>query len=142
MRPVAVFTMAAMFFGSCGAFLGRIPFSGDGQGQTVVHLARGDVAFWTQLDAEYRGDMSAAYDVELWQQGEPVGRTICDPIHLGLSRVCTIRIIGSETHTIHCRMACVAHVDRGGETVVHAKLSIPVRPSDLQLHEADLIVKQ
>jgi hypothetical protein len=58
-RRLTAIAFGAATLGGCGTFLGSIPFSSDGQAETVVQLAPGDVVFWTQLDATFPGDMSA-----------------------------------------------------------------------------------
>ena len=125
---------------SCGTVRGNIPFSSDGQTKTVVQLAPGDVAFWTDFDATFSDDMLALFGITLVQQGKVVAQAICDPVHP--RRICTTRYHVSNDHSWTCKMACTAHVERGGETVVWAKFKVLRRPPDLRLNLAELIVKQ
>jgi hypothetical protein len=127
---------------SCGSTIGQIPFSGEGEGQTVVQVRAGELRFWTELDAQFRGEMHAQYDVELTQDGAVVGTATCHPLQLGPSRVCSKRILVGETHVVHCRMACNVVMSRPGPTLVRARFSIASRPADLRLSRANLVVKQ
>jgi hypothetical protein len=142
MRRGACLLLFCCTLGDCGTTVGRVPFSREGEGQTGVQLARGDLHFWTEFDARYRGEMNASYEVDLIQQDKLVGTATCDPLHLGTSRVCSARILVGETHTIHCRMECTVSVPQPGSTLVRARLSIHERPTDLRLQRADLILKQ
>ena len=142
LRRGACLLLCCCALSSCGTTVGRVPFSREGDGQIVVQLVRGELQFWTEFDAQYRGEMNAGFAVDLLQNGKLVGTATCDPLHLGMSRVCSKRILVGETHTVHCRMACVVHVAQPGPTLVRARFSIPERPADLRLEQADLILKQ
>jgi len=131
-----------LFVASCGSTIGQVPFSAEGQGQTVVNVRTGELRFWTELDAEYSGEMHAQYDVELVQDNAVVGTATCHPLDLGTSRVCGKRINWGNTHVAHCRMACNVVMTRPGPTLVRARFIIPVRPTDLRLTQANLILKQ
>ena len=128
--------------GSCGTVLGQIPFSQEGAGETTFQARAGEVRFWTDFRAHYHGDLVATFAVQLVQNDRVVSSAVCDPVHLGPSRVCTTRYWGFEDHEQHCRMACSASLPRGGPTVVRARLWIPGRPADLQLAQANLVVRQ
>jgi hypothetical protein len=105
-----------------------------------VNLAPGPISFWTRFSASYGGDMAASFDVELSQEGQVVGRAICDPVHP--LRVCFNRYNGTENHSWNCNMACSAQLLRGGPTRVRAQFSIDGGPRDLQVNEARLMIRQ
>ena len=128
--------------GSCGAVVGQIPFSQEGAGEATFQAQIGAVHFWTDFSAQYHGDMVAYFAVQLVQGDQVVSYAVCDPVHLGPSRVCTTRYWGIEQHEQHCRMACNGNVPRSGPTVVRARLWIPGRPVDLRLAQANLVVRQ
>jgi hypothetical protein len=127
---------------SCGAVVGQIPFSQEGAGEATFQARAGEVRFWTDFSARYHGEMVAYFAVQLVQSDQVVSYAVCDPVHLGPSRVCTTRYWGNEEHEQHCRMACSGNVPRSGPTVVRARLSIPGRPVDLRLTQANLVVRQ
>jgi hypothetical protein len=130
------------FGGSCGAVVGQIPFSQEGAGEVTFQAQAGEVHFWTDFSAQYHGDMVAYFAVQLVQNDQVVSYAVCDPVHLGPSRICTTRYWGVEEHEQHCRMACSGNVPRSGPTVVRARLWIPGRPVDLRLGQANLVVRQ
>lgn len=134
--------MLVCLVASCGSTIGHIPFVAEGEGRATIHVRAGELRFWTELDAYFNGDMHAQYDVELVQGGAVVGTATCHPLHLGTSKVCSKRILIGERHTVHCRMACNVMMMRSGPTVVRARFTIPLRPADLRLEQAALIIKQ
>jgi hypothetical protein len=127
---------------SCGAVVGQVPFSQEGTGETTFQAQAGEVRFWTDFSAGYSGDMLARFEVQLVQNDQVVSSAVCDPVHIGATRICTTRFWGIYDHEQHCRMSCSAFVPHAGPTVVRARLAIPGRPYDLRLAYANLVVRQ
>ena len=127
---------------SCGSTLGSIPFRDEGAGEVLVQAESGELRFWTELDATYAGELGSAYAIELVQDGSVVGRATCDPLQIRKPRACSERVQAGQTHTVHCRMACYAHVPKTGPTLIRARYSIRQRPESFQLQQANLVVKQ
>ena len=143
MRRLLAVVLGLCGLASCGTTVGVIPFSAPGRRTISVMLDAGsDVRFWTEFDATYGGAMAIEYDVELEQDGSTVAGTVCRARDLGMNKVCTIRIEAGDTHEIHCRMGCLAHVPKTGPTLVQATLYLGGRPVALHLERANLIVKQ
>jgi hypothetical protein len=126
--------------GACGTVRGGLPFWSPGEAETIVPLAPGPVAFWTEFSASYRGDMWASYDVELSQRGEVVGRATCDPVHP--LRVCLNRYNGIENHSWSCKMSCSVYLPRGGPTRVQARFAVAGGPPNFRVNEAHLMIRQ
>ena len=142
-RPAAAGALALTGLAvSCGAIVGQVPFSQEGTGETTFQAQAGEVRFWTDFSASYHGDILARFEVQLVQNDQVVSYAVCDPVHLGGSRVCTTRFWGWTDHEQHCRMSCSGFVPNAGPTVVRARFAIPGRPSDLQLGYANLVVRQ
>jgi hypothetical protein len=142
-RQRGVFMLALpALIASCGTTLGTVPFKDEGAGEVKIDAKSGELRFWTELDAAYKGELVSSYTIELLQEGEVVGRATCDPLLLKMPRNCSERDQVGETRTLHCRMACYAHVPKPGPTVVRAKYAIKQRPENLRLVQANLVVKQ
>jgi len=127
---------------SCGTTLGTVSFKDEGKGEVKIEAKSGELRFWTELDAAYKGELVSSYVIELVQDDVVVGRATCDPLLLKMPRNCSEREQAGESKTFHCRMACYAHVPRPGPTVVRAKYSILQRPDNLRMMQANLVVKQ
>ena len=134
MNRIVLLALAGSALLSCGKELGRVPFTSVGMATATVPLAAGEVAFWTDIDLEYEGDASLAYQVELSQGGASVGSTTCDP----LARL-SVRESWSETnlggsHSRHGtgKLGCSVTLAAGGPTTVKAHaglLAASRRPS-------------
>jgi hypothetical protein len=140
--PAGPLILAAACCGlaTCGTVLGGIGFRAPGEAETVVNLAPGQISYWTQFSASYGGDMAASFDVELSQEGQVVGRTICDPVHP--LHVCVNRYNGFVNHSWNCKMVCSSTLLRGGPTRVRARFSVDGGPRDLRVNEAHLMIRQ
>ena len=141
MRGVLFLALPALL-ASCGTTLGTVPFKDEGAGQVKIDARSGELRFWTELDATYKGELVSSYSIELVQDDVVVGRATCDPLLLKMPRNCSEREQAGETRKLHCRMACYAHVPKPGPTVVRAKYTIRQRPENLRLTQANLVVKQ
>lgn len=114
-----------------------------GRGAAVVTLEAGrDVRFWSDIDARYDGRLEARYDIELAQGGVPVARAVCDPFHLGASRMCGVNILVGSTYRTSCWMHCWARVPKSGPTEVRSSLTFHGAGGGVQLNRASLIIKQ
>lgn len=134
---------AGLVFGS-GTEVGRVPLTGEGTSTTQANLKAGEVAFWTDIDIEYDGDATLAYDVTLEQGGKPVAKTMCDPLARLATRVSWFETnIGSK----HSRrgmgkLACTATVPVGGQTTANVTLKLGAKPRSILIKKADLVLKQ
>jgi hypothetical protein len=124
--------------------VGVIPFHNVGVSAKQVMLdARSGVRFWVELDGLYDPRSNARYDVDLLQDNEVVGSTVCDPIVVHDSvRVCTLHGWFGGVYKTHCRMRCRATVPRSGLTVVRAKFSTPGPVMFRRIDSAALIIEQ
>jgi hypothetical protein len=127
---------------SCGTTLGTVPFKDEGKGEVKIDAKSGELRFWTEFDATYKGELASSYVIELVQEDAVVARATCDPLLLKMPRHCSEREQAGETRKLHCRMACYAHVPKPGPTVIRARYTINQRPENLRLVQANLIVKQ
>lgn len=142
-RVLAV-VVSCVSLAACGSEAGRVAFAGEGSASAPIPLKAGEVAFWTDLDIEYKGDAALAYRVELVQDGAAVASAVCDP--LGPMNV-KMSWVEKNIGTSHSRrgkgkMACAATLAKGGPTTVKATLAFAQKPADLVLKKADLVVKQ
>jgi hypothetical protein len=137
-------TLAAVTIAGCGKEVGRVPFSAEGSKTSVAQLTTGDVAFWTDLDIKYEGDAALEYRVDLLQDGSSVASAVCDPLGpLSVKELWSESRWGaSRSESGMGKMACSAHLPKGGATTVQASLTFAVRPAALTLAKADLILKQ
>jgi hypothetical protein len=138
--------LVVLSFATSGCFhmLGRIPFSGEGEGQAVVSLDPGTVRFVTNIDVDYEGPALARYEVDLLQGDRVVDSASCNPLVRSGRQSCHDTVWGLHGARIHCSivMACSAHLDVGGSTVVRARLAIPTKPASFSLVRADLLIGQ
>jgi hypothetical protein len=125
----------------CGKEMGRVPFSGPGTSTANVTLNAGDVAFWTDIDAEFHNDSSLPYTIHLEQGGASVGSATCNPlgpIHVKTSWVET-NLGNKHSRSGMGKMECSVTLAKGGPTTVKATLG-PAK--DVTLKKADLVLKQ
>ena len=127
---------------SCGSTLGTVPFKDEGAGEVQIDAKSGELRFWTELDARYKGELGSQYAIEILQDGSVVGRATCDPLLLRVPRKCSEREESGETRKLHCRMACYGHVPKSGPTVIRARYRIHQRPEKFELMQANLVVRQ
>jgi hypothetical protein len=128
----------------CGKEVGRIPFTGEGNGSGSMSLKAGEVSFWTDIDVSYEGDAALAYHIELSQGGSKVATASCNP--LGSLPVKT-SWVESNVGSSHSRrgmgkMPCSVTLATGGSTAISAKLAFSKTPAKLALKQADLVIKQ
>jgi hypothetical protein len=97
--------------------------------------------YWTNLEASYRGQMSAEGDDEVIQAGIAMGGEVCDPQMLDASKVCTRPDAAGDLHQVRCRMQCKASGSNPGPTLARATLFIGGRQVALQLDRAEMISK-
>ena len=141
-RSLLVVTLPLLaLLAGCGKEMGRIPFSAPGTGTATVTLQAGEVAFWTDIDAEYHNDSSLPYTVQLEQGGAKVASAMCNPlgpIHIKMSWVETN--LGNEhSRSGMGKMGCSVTLAKGGPTTVKATLG-PAK--DITFKKADLVLKQ
>ena len=142
MRGVLLLALPALM-ASCGTTtLGTVPFRDEGAGEVKIDAKSGELRFWTELDATYKGELASQYAIEILQEGAVVGRATCDPLLLKMPRKCSEREETGETRKLHCRMACYGHVPKAGPTVIRARYKISQRPEKFELVQANLVVKQ
>ncbi|HEX3852338.1 MAG TPA: hypothetical protein VHW01_15315 [Polyangiaceae bacterium] len=136
--------LAAFTIAGCGKEVGRVPFSAEGSKTSVAQLAAGDVAFWTDLDIKYDGDAALEYRVDLLQDGSSVASAVCDPLGpLSIKELWSESRSGaSRSESGMGKMACSAHLAKGGVTAVQTSLAFGIRPVALALAKADLVLKQ
>ncbi len=125
----------------CGTEMGRIPFSAPGTGTATVTLQAGEVAFWTDIDAEYHDDSSLPYTVQLEQGGAKVASATCNP--LGRIHIKTVWVetnLGNKrSRSGMGKMGCSVSLAKGGPTTVNVTLG-PAK--DITVKKADLVLKQ
>jgi hypothetical protein len=129
---------------ACGKEAGRVPFAAEGTATATVTLAQGEVAFWTDIDVEYKGAAEARYQIELVQAGTVVAQAECNPlgaINVKMSWVET-NIGDSHSRSGRGKMKCSVEVAKAGPTVVRARLVVPQKPATFELKKADLVLKQ
>jgi hypothetical protein len=124
----------------CGKEAGRVAFDGPGSKKSTVPLAAKEVAFWTDIDAEWDGSASAQYEVEFLQNGETIGSTTCDPLARASVRLSWVETNIGDHHTRRgqAKLGCALTIPTAGDTTVRAKL----RASNLTVRKADLVLKQ
>lgn len=140
-RSLFVALSSLVLLAGCGKEMGRIPFSAPGSGTATVTLQAGDVAFWTDIDAEYHSDSSLPYTVQLEQGGAKVASALCNPlgpIHTKMSWVET-HLGNKHSRSGMGKMECSVSLAKGGPTTVTAKLG-PAK--DITVKKADLVLKQ
>lgn len=131
-------------FAGCAKEVGRIPFTGEGSGQSTVTLEPGEVDFWTDIDLEYEGDAAITYEVELSQGGAVIGKKTCNPlgeINVKMSWVET-NLNDAHSRRGSGKMGCSMKIDAAGPAEVKAKLVVGKKPAKLEIRKIDLVVKQ
>jgi hypothetical protein len=143
-RTLVCAVIALAVSSCCGKEAGRVPFAGEGASDITMNLTAGEVAFWTDIDIEYKGDAALQYDVELVQSGSTVATVACDPLaELNVKMSWVETNLGDEhTRRGSGKMHCTATLASGGSTTVRAKLAFSRRPTSVRLTKADLVVKQ
>jgi len=146
MRRIALIPtlLALLLVASCGKEIGRIPFTGEGEGETTVTLQAKKVALWADLDLAYVGDASLTYQVELLEAGTVKASTTCDPLGFMSVKVGWVETDIGPRHSRsgQGRMGCGFSAPAAGTYVVRAKLAFGQRPAGLTLTQADLVIKQ
>ena len=153
----------------CGTELGRLNFADVGSAETELTLDAGkEVDFWTDLsltlveDISLAGsimadsEVSLAYSIFLYQDGELVKRVSCDPFDVSSFDISTkfksmrISIRATRSFRYLGKMRCSATLPNSGPTMVEAVLAT-VDPADgssvempdyFKLAAADLVIKQ
>jgi len=127
---------------SCATRLAVIPTHPTGPHEQVVTVrAEDEIGFKTDVDLSYEDATppSALYAVELLQDGVVVDRTICDAVHLGAVRACSVRVNVPGRYVARCSMSCTARVPKSGPTLVRATFSAD---NDVTIAHASLVVTQ
>lgn len=142
MRKVLV--VLALFATGCGKETARVPFTSEGIQSTTANLSAGEVAFWTDIDLEHKGEAALTYDVELVQNGKTVATTTCDPLARPSVRTGWVETHLDDSHSRRGsgKMACEAKLPSGGPTKINVKLLFSRRPEEMTLRKADLVLKQ
>jgi hypothetical protein len=143
MRLATVLLGAALAAG-CGKEVGRVSLSSAHEGESKIDLKAGEVAFWTDIDIEWEGNVTARYEIDLEQNGSKVATTTCNPLgplKVKLGWVET-HLSGRHSRRGRGKMDCAVQLEKGGPTVVHTKLSLSSQPASLKLAKADLVLKQ
>ena len=140
-RSLFVALSSLVLLAGCGKEMGRVPFSAPGNGTASVTLQAGEVAFWTDIDADFQSDASLRYQIHLEQGGASVGSATCNP--LGSVNVKTSWVetnLGSKhTRSGMGKMGCSVTLAKGGPTTVKATLG-PGKA--VTFKKADLVLKQ
>ncbi len=144
----SVWLVASLLAGSmlpaCGSEAGRISFTGPGSAAATFPLQKGQVTFWTALDAEWQGDASLGYAIELDQAGKAIGAATCNPLGLIPVKSSWTETNLGGSHSRHGvgKMTCTASVPAAGPTTVKATLAFAHQPATFTLTRADLVIKQ
>jgi hypothetical protein len=125
----------------CGKEVGRVPFSAPGTASADVTLQAGEVAFWTDIDAEFHNDSSLPYTVHLEQGGASVGTAMCNPLgHINVKTSWVETNLGNKrSRSGMGKMECSVSLAKGGPTTVKVTLG-PAK--DITVKKADLVLKQ
>ncbi len=148
MRAAFVRTTAAIAFAvtlfACGTEVGRVAFGGEGSASAPMTLKAGEVAFWTDIDIDYKGDAALAYRIELAQDGATVATATCDPLGHMSAKVSWVEtnIGSSHSRRGNGKMGCATTLAKAGPTTLKATLAFATKPAELTLKKADLVVKQ
>lgn len=128
----------------CGKEQGRIPFSAEGNAESVVTLKAGEVAFWTDLDIEYEGDAVLHHNIVLVQDGKSVASANCNPLGRMPAKMGWVETNLGDAHTRRGsgKMECAATVPAAGATTAKVSLVFSKKPAKLTLKKADLVLKQ
>ncbi len=130
--------VVALMFSGCGKELGRVPMTGEGEGDATVTASSGQkLALWTSLDVEWDGSFAARYAVELRDVGgKAVASATCDPFDVSV-RTSSVRTYVGTHHTdrYHGKMQCDLVAPAAGSFTVHAKLT------SLTVKDISLVVK-
>jgi hypothetical protein len=123
----------------CGTEVGRVPLSGAGQAEAKMTLKAGEVSFWTDLDVDYVGELSAAYSVTVTLGAETL-HADCNPLDVNVKTNSLVTSF-NDKHSKRYRgkMRCNVNVPNAGEAIVNADLAAS---GSAEFRKADLIVKQ
>jgi hypothetical protein len=132
----------ALLFAGCGKEVGRIDFSEPGTRSVTVSLdASEEVAFWTELDVEFRGPTRLSYSIVLRQDGKEVAGANCDALDVNVKLMSKTVTIGDQTSiSYEGKMSCSARVPSSGPTEIEA--TFEASPTPLRLANFDLLIKQ
>lgn len=133
--------LSALALVACFHDAGRLSFAGEGGRDATVNLHAGDVRFAADVEVRSAEHTTLRYDVELLQGGQVVDRAVCEPLRLGGRKNCTYRF-AERDYECSVVMACRAHVDTAGPTLVRARLVVVQKTPEFVLRRADLIVGQ
>jgi hypothetical protein len=143
-RRLAVLSIVAalVLISACGTEVGRVPCSGSGETSGTVKLESAQpVAFWTQLDANWEGDGSVMYKLEI-REGEEVHHAgYCDAlaVHTKINSKIT-NLGGKHTRSYQGKMQCDAFTPpAAGSYDVHYEL---VTSEGMNIDACDLVLKQ
>src|SRR6185437_5171997 len=115
LRSLTLALSSLVLLAGCGKEMGRVPFSAPGTATANVTLNAGDVAFWTDIDAEYHNDSSLPYTVHLEQGGAKVASATCNPlgpIHTKTSWV-EINVGNKHSRSGMGKMGCSVSLAKG-----------------------------
>ena len=124
--------------------VGRVPFSGEGSHTAGTVLSAGKVAFWTDIDVQYKGSAELEYRIALTQGGTQVATATCYPLGYLSTKFVWIEIDKASSHSRRGsgKMDCSATLRKGGPTTVDVTLAFTVRPPSATTPRVDLVLKQ
>jgi hypothetical protein len=129
---------------SCFSAIGILRFSSPGSQEALATLDAGDVKFATQIEVHNAAQAEVRFDLDLIQDGRVVARATCDPLDRPGIRACSyiFRDLDGRWNDFACHyvMKCAAHLDKGGPTLLRARLSAPVEPEGFSLEHANLVI--
>jgi hypothetical protein len=132
----------ALLLAGCGKEVGRIDFTEPGSRSVTVSLDAGEeVAFWTDLDVEFRGATRLSYAIVLRQDGKEVARANCDALDVSVEMMSkTITVDDQISTSYEGKMRCEVQVPSSGLTEIEA--TFEAVPMPIRLTSFDLIIKQ
>jgi hypothetical protein len=137
--------LLAALLAACGKEVGRIPMTGEGEGDTSVTVkADQPLALWTTLDVTWDGAWAPAYEVELRDSsGKAVATTKCDPLDPTTRTSSVITNMGSHhTRSYAGKMKCELVPPAAGTYTVHGKLTYGgTKPTSLAVKDISLVLK-
>ena len=126
----------------CASEVGRSSLIGlEPQALTVELAGDKEVVFWVDLDIEYSGDPTVAFDIEMEQNGATAVPIRCDALDPSVKRMSVeVTSAGSQTKRYQGKMRCSAQPAQSGPATF---LITPiVQPAPTKLERLDLVVKQ
>ena len=137
--------LLAALLAACGKEVGRIPMTGEGEGDASVSLkADQPLALWTTLDVMWDGTWTPAYDVELRDSsGKAVATTKCDPLSTSTRVSSVITNMGNHhTRSYAGKMQCDLKAPSAGAYTVHTRLTYGgSKPTSLTVKDISLVLK-